>query len=104
MLKQFEFENKRNGIEAEIDAVRFDDGRPANVRADDFFRRSDLVAIDSHIDYLGHRRVLNVADGQLQGATTSFSLGLTWTAARLDASQPPPSALTRRTLVTSLWP
>src|ERR1700719_2162754 len=37
------------------------------------------------------------------GARMSLGWDLTWMAARLDASQPPPRALTRRTLVTSFW-
>src|SRR5271155_4757132 len=104
MLEQFEFENKRDGTEAEITANCLDDGRPANVRPDDFFRRSDLVAIDSYIRHWRQGVVDICAGGKRQGATTSFSLGFTWTAARLEASQPPPSALTKRTLVTSRWP
>jgi hypothetical protein len=36
------------------------------------------------------------------GAMMSFSLAFTWTAARLDASHPPPRALTSSTLVVNL--
>ena len=104
MLKQFEFEDDGDGTESEIAAIRFDDGCSANVWPDDFFRCADLVAIDSLIGLCGHRRAIRREYGERQGATTSFSLGLTWTAAKLDASQPPPSALTNRTLVTSRWP
>src|ERR1700721_4246425 len=104
MLKQFKLENKRDRIEAEIAAISLNDRRPANVCPDDFFRCADLVAIDSHIGRCGHRRAIRREHRERQGATTSFSLGLTWTAAKLDASQPPPSALTNRTLVTSRWP
>jgi hypothetical protein len=75
MLKQFEFENQRDGIEAEIDAVRFDHRRPANVRPDSFFCCGDLVAIDLHVRF----GLWTVDDDgrKRQGATTSFSLGLT---------------------------
>jgi hypothetical protein len=38
------------------------------------------------------------------GATTSFGFDFTCTAERLEASQPPPRALTRSTLVTSRCP
>jgi hypothetical protein len=44
------------------------------------------------------------ASARGHGATTSFSLGLTCTADRLEASQPPPRALTRRTLETRRCP
>jgi hypothetical protein len=49
MLEQFEFENKRDRIEAEIDAVRFDHRRPAKMRPDSLFRCGNLVAIDLHV-------------------------------------------------------
>jgi len=42
--------------------------------------------------------------GARQGDTASVTCGLTWTAARLSASQPPPRAFTRSTDVTSRWP
>jgi hypothetical protein len=77
MLKQFEFEDDGDGTESEIAAIRFDDGCPANVWPDDFFRCADLIAIDSHIGHCGHTRVVSRVYRERQGATTSFSLGLT---------------------------
>jgi DNA-binding transcriptional ArsR family regulator len=60
MLKQFEFEDQRDGIEAEVAAVRLEDGRAANVPPDSFFRCDDLFASDlriGHSSYLAELRV-----------------------------------------------
>ena len=46
MLEQFQFEDEADRIQAEVGAMRFDDRRPANVRADDFFGGGDLGSID----------------------------------------------------------
>jgi len=46
MLEQFEFEDEREGTEAEVYAAGLDDRRPANVRPDDLFRCADAFATD----------------------------------------------------------
>jgi len=55
MLEKFEFEKERDGIDAEVAAIRLDDWRATNVRPDDFFGCGDLIAIDvciGHGSYL----------------------------------------------------
>ena len=55
MLEQFELEDERDGIAAEVAAARLDDWRAANVPPDNFFGCDDLLAIDlslKHRSYL----------------------------------------------------
>src|SRR6185437_2625971 len=47
MLEQFEFEDDGDGAESKVTAVGLKDWRPADVRADDFFRCSDAFSVDS---------------------------------------------------------
>src|SRR6185436_20281991 len=47
MLNQFEFEDDGDGAESKVTAVGLEDWRPADVRADDFFRCSDAFSVDS---------------------------------------------------------
>ena len=90
---------------ANDETVAFDPSGIVKEKATRRYGRNDNEAKPRRARYIVPLRRKNDREENVDyGARMSLRVGLTWMAARLEASQPPPSALTRRTLVTSFWP